>query len=242
MATDASDWASGVLPHGALEQLAPNVWIVEGSLSNMPLKRNMVVIRLPDGKLVLHSVVAIDEATVAKLEALGTPAVMIVPSEGHRLDTLRYKKRWPGIVVVSPKNAKAKVEEVVPVDATAEEYLPPLGIEILKPQGTKDGYELVYLVPIDGGGKAMVINDVLGNGVAPKGLGQWAFSFLGAPGGGFGLPRIVRFFFVNDKAAYKAWLQGTLAKVPDVKVLTVSHGPPLTSGVSEAIAAAAARI
>ena len=43
-----------LFPHGEFRQLAPNLWIVRGGLS-FPLYRNMVVYRLPDGRLVLQS-------------------------------------------------------------------------------------------------------------------------------------------------------------------------------------------
>jgi hypothetical protein len=46
-----------ILPHGDLSRVATNTWQVEGSLP-FPLKRNMTVHRLHDGRLLLYSVVA----------------------------------------------------------------------------------------------------------------------------------------------------------------------------------------
>src|SRR5689334_21696300 len=70
-------------PHDDIEQLAPNLWTVRGSLP-FPLKRHMIVDRLGDGSLLLHSVIAMSDEGMAKLEALGRPAVVIVPHTGHR--------------------------------------------------------------------------------------------------------------------------------------------------------------
>ena len=67
-----------IFPHGELHRVSNNTWQVEGS-QGMPLKRNMTVHRLADGRLVLYSVVALDEPGMRALEALGTPWLMIVP-------------------------------------------------------------------------------------------------------------------------------------------------------------------
>ena len=67
-------WSEHVLPHGELTSLAEGLWQVTGSLKNQPLPRNMVVWRMPDGGLLLHSVVALDDAGMHALEALGTPS------------------------------------------------------------------------------------------------------------------------------------------------------------------------
>ena len=73
----------------------------------------MTVVRLADGKLVIHNGIALEPAAMAELEAWGTPAYLIVPSPGHRLDAPAYKKRYPSLRVLTPKNARKKVEEVV---------------------------------------------------------------------------------------------------------------------------------
>jgi hypothetical protein len=58
MPTFNTDWT--VLDHGPLEQLAENVWFVDGSLGgNNPLPRRMTIVRRDDGSLVLHNGVAV---------------------------------------------------------------------------------------------------------------------------------------------------------------------------------------
>jgi hypothetical protein len=93
-------------PHGELSEIAPSLWQVEGSLP-MPLKRNMKVYRLGDGQLVLYSVVAMDEAGMAALEALGKPAVMIAPHPIHILDAPFYNQRYPDLTVIASGKAIA---------------------------------------------------------------------------------------------------------------------------------------
>jgi hypothetical protein len=219
-----SDW--NVLPHGKLTELAPNLWYVSGSLPNIPLPRNMVVHRLPDGRLLLHSVICLDEEEMKEIEALGTPAIMVVPNEGHRLDCKAWKARYPALQVICPANARAKVEEVLKADATCEEVLPALGISFHVPPGFKPGYELIYEID-QGDGKALIVNDVLANGSKIGGFQGMMLGLLGTPGGGFGRPRIVSFFFGQDRGAFKPFLE-QLRSRDDVATLTMSHGTPVT--------------
>ncbi|HEX3774597.1 MAG TPA: hypothetical protein VHV51_09045 [Polyangiaceae bacterium] len=78
----------------------------------MTLERVMVVVRLAGGKLLIHNGIALDENSMAEIERFGTPAYLIVPSGGHRLDAPAYKKRYPGLKVFAPRGARAKVAEV----------------------------------------------------------------------------------------------------------------------------------
>src|SRR4051812_39875033 len=98
-----------VYSHGPLEQLANGVWRVRGTLS-MPLMRNMIVIRLKAGELLLHSVVALDEAGLQALRALGEVAYIVVPHGGHQLDTAFYRDRFPAAKILAPETARQEVE------------------------------------------------------------------------------------------------------------------------------------
>ncbi|MBI5517273.1 MAG: hypothetical protein HY909_26105 [Deltaproteobacteria bacterium] len=239
----AEDWDSGVFPHGDITPLANNLWWVKSAQKGLPLPRNMAIYRLPDGGLVLHSVVCMDAARMAALEKLGAPKYMIVPNEGHRTDAPRYKARYPQLRVLCPSGARAKVEEIIKPDATCED--PTLGVSSFgvtwhAQDGTKPpSHELAYEVDIDGG-KALILNDLLGNG--PKLSGDFRapmFNLLGS-GGVLGVPRIVRWMFVEDKARVRAFLE-RMAEKP-WKVITVSHGDPITEDCSGALRRAAARL
>ncbi|MCA9494130.1 MAG: hypothetical protein KC621_29585 [Myxococcales bacterium] len=115
-----TDWE--VLPHGEIVQLAENLWRVEGALPNMDLERCMVMARTSTGELVLHSAIAMDEAHMAQLEALGRPAWLVVPNGWHRLDAPRYKARYPDLKVVCPEKARKNVADKVAVDGTYADF------------------------------------------------------------------------------------------------------------------------
>jgi hypothetical protein len=214
-----------VFPHGDLVPLADNLWWLKSAQKGMPLPRNMTVYRLASGDLVLHSVICLDAARMKALEALGTPRYMIVPNEGHRTDAPRYKARYPEIKVLAPSGSRAKIEEIIPVEALCEEVLPDLGITCLVPDGTKPPkHELLYEVDVPGG-KALVINDLLGNGPKLDGFMGAIFNLLGS-GGVLGVPRIVGMMFVKDKAEVKKFLEGLAAR--EWKAIAISHGDAIT--------------
>lgn len=229
-----------LLPHGPLTPLTEGLWVVEGSLPNMALKRNMAAWRLPSGGLALHSVVRMDDAGMAALDALGRPELLIVPNEGHRLDIQWYKQRYPDAKVLSPRNARAKVEEVIAVDADCEDVLAEHGVRHHRPAGMKDGYELIYELDLPAGGRALVVNDVLAVPSRLPGFGGMVTGLLG-PKGGFGIPRIVRFFFGKDMKAYRGFLEG-LAETPDLRLISCGHGGHVEGDCAGELRAAAARL
>jgi hypothetical protein len=234
------DQAHKILPHGEPRELMPGVWTVTGDLP-FPLRRVMTIVRLADGSLLLHSVIAMDEAGMAKLEALGHPSIMIVPHGGHRMDPSFYKARYPELRTVAPAGARAKIEEVVACDATSEEALPPLGVRLHALPGFKHG-ELAYELDT-AGGKLLVVSDVLANDDdAPPGIGGWLMArFGGGIKGRLGVPRMMKMMMLKDKVAARAAL-AKLAEVEDVKVVTVAHGRAVVDRCGEALREAAASI
>jgi hypothetical protein len=229
-----------ILPHEDLRALMPGVWEVTGSLP-FPLRRNMTVARLGDGSLLLHSVIALDEAGMAKLDALGTPSVMVVPHAGHRMDAPFYKARYPSLRVVAPAAVRAKVEEVIKVDATVEQALPALGVKLHEIGGFSHG-ELGYELETEGG-KVLILSDALANDDNPApGVGGWLMARLGGGiKGRLGVPRMMRMMMLKDKAAARAAF-GRLAAIGDVKAVAISHGRSLTDRCDDALKDAASSI
>ena len=100
-----------VMEHGSLLQLAHNLWLVDGAVPRMALRRSCTVVRRNTGGLVVHSAICLDESTQAHLEALGPVEHVVVPGAMHRLDAPRYAERCPAARVVAPASVREKVEE-----------------------------------------------------------------------------------------------------------------------------------
>ena len=236
-----SIWTDHVLPHGSLEQITPLVWTVCGRLPRGNMPRNMVVHRLPDRSLLIHSAIALDDVGIKAIESLGEPKVMVVPNGLHRLDAVAWKKRYPKIRVLCPAAARAKVEQRVEVDATCEDFLPLLKVHAQAVPGIKPG-ELAYELEAGttNGGRVLVVTDMLFNLPNLAGFDGGLLRVLGSTGF-FGMTRIGRLFMLTDRASFQSWLEAQ-AKRTDVAAICVGHGDPVRSDVGMAIASAAERL
>ena len=98
MAKVNHDWK--VLPHRPIEQLAENLWRVQGSLEGMAIRRVMTLVRRASGELVIHNGIALDEESMASIEGWGKPATILVPNGYHRLDAPAFASRYPDAKVL----------------------------------------------------------------------------------------------------------------------------------------------
>ena len=203
-----------LFPHDLPTLVAPGLWRVVGSLA-FPLKRNMFVLKLPDGGLLLHSVVAMNDAGLAALEALGRPAIMVVPHPMHVMDAPFYKARYPHLRVVGRADAGARVKGVS-FDGTPEQVLPALGIGVHLAAGMKID-EIVLDVPI-GDGRGLLFTDLVGQN---EGATSFLLKLLGPPGGA-GVARIVRFRQIADKGAVRDFLRSP-AETPGLRLWAGLH-------------------
>jgi hypothetical protein len=227
-----------IYPHGMPEQLSDGVWWVKGTLG-FPLHRNMIVVRLPTGELLLHSVVALDESGMQALEALGTPTYAIVPHYAHMMDIGFYKARYPELKVLAPAVHRRAVEERVPVFGTVEDVLPQFGFKLHEVPATRVP-EYFYEFPLRSGGRMVMGCDALGSSNSAdtsKPMGR-LMKVTGTPGNKLGLTRIYRFAMAKDVPALKQFA-ARLAEIPDLRLVTVSHGDPVTHDPAGALREAA---
>jgi len=235
-----------IYPYQPLKSLTANLWQVEGSLAN-GLPRNMTVYRLPDGGLLLYSVVAMRAADMEALEKLGRPAIMVMPHDRHQMDAPFYKRRYPDLRILAPDPRHPRK---VPVDGDLGE-LGALGINAYVLPGTKY-HEVVLELAVQGGqggqdrqggmpGIAVCTTELLGNLPKLPGLIGVLLRLLGPPGGGLGVARVVRWREVSDRKRVHAWLSA-LAERPDVRMVLVGHGNPVTDDVRAALRRAVANV
>jgi hypothetical protein len=199
----------------------------------------MVIYKLDDGGLLLHSAIALEEPAMAELEELGTPKVLLVPNPMHRLDSAVYKERYPEITVICPAAARKKVAEKVEVDATCEEFLPKMGVTVYDMPGVKP-IELCYELKLASGGKALVFTDALMNMPHLPGFDGWLMKLLGSTGS-FGMTKAGKLLLLKEKAAFKNWLLERAAD-SELRAILVAHGASVTENCSAQLKAAAERL
>jgi hypothetical protein len=213
-----------VLPHGDIEKLADNLYTVVGKL-RMPFgetPRRMTIAKLAGDRLVIFSAIALDEARMAKLEQIGRPTFLLVPSGIHRIDAKPWKDRYPDITVVAPEGAIARIGEIVAIDAsTAELDDPRVHVETIP--GTAGG-ELAMTVETETG-KTLVVNDLIFNLPETGGLAGIGLRVLGFGPGHPTMPRLVKRKLVKDEKAVQAQLHDWA--LAGFERILVAHGAPI---------------
>jgi hypothetical protein len=225
-----ADWK--VLDHGPLEQLADNLFRVEGAVPGMSLRRVMTVVRRGDGSVLVHNPIALDDTRRQQLEALGALAVIVTPSAVHRLDTPAFKSRYPGAAVFCPSGARHKVAQVVSVDGSYEDYADDgvVRFEMLDGLAGAEGAMIVQ----SSDGASVVLNDVVMNMDTRKDVLGYLFTTLLGSAPGPRVSRLAKWALVKDQGALRAHLE-RLAALPDLTRLIVSHDK-LASGAEAAAA------
>ena len=182
--------------------------------------RRMTVVRLHDGRLVVYSAIALDEAEMQALEAFGEPSYLVIPNDIHRMDAKIWKNRYPQMRVVAPAGVTKQVEEVVPVEDTAPNFGDPQ-VQFVTVPGTRDR-EAALLVRT-WSGTTLVVNDLIWNLDDRPGFGGWLFHLLGFTGREPRIPALVELRGINDKHALRDQLE-RWARIPGLNRIIVSHG------------------
>jgi hypothetical protein len=195
----------------------------------------MIVVRLSDGRLAIHNGIALDDGEMKELEAWGTPAFLIVPNGGHRMDAKIFKDRYPNIRVVGPAGARKKIEEVVKVDATEVDFGDPnVHYELVGGMADCEG----VLIVRSQGGTTLVFNDALMNMHKLPGFGGFMMGLFGFTGPKPKVSGPTRFILVKDKKALRADLERRAA-TPDLVRVEVGHGDAITAEPAAALRDAA---
>jgi hypothetical protein len=218
MAKAQASWT--VLPHGPIQRLADNLWWVSGDLPGMSLKRTMTVTRLPDGKLVIHNAMALDAAAMEQLEAWGTPAYLIVPNGWHRLDAPAYKQRYPNLQVFGPRGSRKKIQEVIALDGTLEDFPSNTSVSFEPLQGVHH-MEGTMLVRSEDG-LTVVLTDAVFNMDRKRDVLGFLFTSVLGSAPGPRVSRLAKLMFIKDKPALRADLE-RLANLPGLVRLIVAH-------------------
>jgi hypothetical protein len=214
-----------VHPHGHLQTVTPDILTVTGTI-NMPagkLPRRMTVVRVAGRDLIIFSAMALADSEMRALEEFGRPAFMIVPNDHHRMDARSWKDRYPGIQVIAPAGARAKVEKVVPVDATHGNFGDPSVILMAVP-GTEEQEAALEVHRADG--VTLVLNDLIGNIRNASGVSGWFLRMMGFAGDEPHIPFPVRRAVIRNRDLVRQQLL-SWAELPSLRRILVSHGEVL---------------
>ena len=198
-------------------------------------KRVMVLARLADGRILMHNAIALDESSMARLDAWGTVAAILVPNRFHRQDARIMHERYPTAKVFAPSGAIAAASRAtpcagtyadIPVDAT-------ISLRELHGIGAREGVLLVR----SSDGLSAVFCDTLLNLPRMTGL----LGLVLHPTGMLSVPRPTSLWFAKDRPALRASLERVAAEDGLVRVIP-GHGDVVASGAVERLREAAERL
>ena len=109
-----------------LRELSRDLWIVDTQIrvAGAVLGTRMSVLRRPDGSLILHSPIEIDDALAEELEELGPIHDLIAPSRLHHMYLFGADRRWPGATTWAAPGLPRKRPDLV-FDAVLGDRTPP---------------------------------------------------------------------------------------------------------------------
>jgi len=216
----AASW--DVLPHGEIETVDEGLWCVSGVIK-LPVgafPRRMTIVRLADGRLVIYSAMALDEAQQRQVEALGEPGFLVVPNDHHRRDAAAWKARYPEIVVCAPPGSQDRVTEKVAVETTVPRF-EDANVAWLVVRGTRE-HEVALRVSRPGG-VTLVVNDVIANIRHSHGFGGWLLRKMGFAGDEPHVPGPIRLMLVKERGELREQLL-EWASLPRLRRIIVAHG------------------
>ena len=222
-----------VLPHDPIEVLAPNLWRVEGVMGKHN-RRVMALARLDDGRIVMHNAIALDEPNMAKIDAWGDVAAILVPNGFHRQDAAIMQARYPKAKVYAPRGSVARASRATPCAGSYGDVPTDTTVTLreLKGVGEREG---VVLVRSDDGVSA-VFCDVVLNVAKMSGI----LGFVLHPTGVLSVPRITGWLTVKDKQTLKNDLV-SISELPGLMRVIPGHGSIVASLAPEKLRGAAER-
>lgn len=231
MAVGHTAWT--VEPHEPIGEVAPNLWRVEQRMNRSNV-RVMVLARLGDGRIVVHSAIALDEPSMAKIDAWGDVAAILIPNRFHRADARIWQERYPKAKVYAPSGAVAAASKATPVHGTYADVPrdDTFAARDLAGIGAREGVLLVRSLD----GTSAVFCDTLLNLPKTSGL----MGMMLHPTGTLSVPRPTSMLFAKDKKALRADLES----IADAGVARVvpGHGAVVSEGATGRLREAAARL
>lgn len=199
-----------------LDRTLPSGWTV-----------GMLLVPVGEGQLLVYSPTWLGERTWERVEAHGTPTILVAPNHYHHLSLRRYRERYPEAAVVASEQAIPRLVKqghvgIEPVASVAARL--PEGFHFLIPEGLKTGE--VFLSLPGAGGRTWAVCDAFFNVPGPfKGWGSLPFRLL-RTGPGLAVGTTFWWLGLQHTETYLGWLAKTLEAERPTQVL-FSHGRPL---------------
>lgn len=211
--------------------LAPDLWLASYELKmlGVDLQRNVTVIRLKSGKLVIHSTAPFSAGDVVAIRALGEPVWLVDALLRHDTFAKEGTAAFPHAAYLAPPGfAVPSLPLIDPPPEWAGE------LDVIPVDGAPEFGEIVL---VHRASRTLVVCDLVFN--FPGGMGLFGNLLLKlASVGGHHAPGVTRPFkkAIKDPAAYAASVRAILDQ--DFDRVIVGHGSPIETGGKDKLRAA----
>jgi hypothetical protein len=183
----------------------------------------------------MHNAIALDEPSMAKIDAWGEVAAILVPNRFHRQDARIMQARYPRAKVYAPTGAVPGASKATPISGSYADVPTDARVSLRDIDGVRKR-EGVLLVKSDDGVSA-VFCDTIMNLPKLSGLLGWLLS----PTGMLSVPRPTRALFAKDTGALRKDLLRIAAEEGLVRVIP-GHGAVVHDHAKEHLRMAAERL
>lgn len=217
-----------------LRELAPDLYVREGWLRfyGVRLETRMTVLRLPDGKLFVHSPTALVDGLRPALEALGDVAYLVSPNKLHHRFIGDYAAAFPRALVFAPPGLRERRPDLR-IDRLLGDSPEPEWEGVLDQAATGGNAFFTEILFFHRASRTLIAADLLED-IQTGTTSAVGRAFLRLIDG-FGRPvpsPEFRLYTLDADAAARG-----LARLGawDYERIIISHGPPITSRARETL-------
>jgi hypothetical protein len=222
-----------------LQQVSDEIWIQEASVRiplGVHMPATMTVLRRSDGTLLIHSPLAIDEATADAIRALGEVRTLVAPNCFHYLFLEAAAARYPEARVLAAPGLETKVSglrlEQLPASGSFD--APASDLVVQQIRGAPSIAEHVLFHPKSG---SLIVTDLIFNLRRCDSFAMKSLLWLGRTWGRPAQSLAWR-FLVKDRAAATQSLRSILGW--NFERIITAHGDIIAGGAREQLQRATA--
>ena len=219
-----------------LENLAPNLWLLSYPLRmlGVDLRRNVTVMRLSSGKVIVHSTAPFTASDAGSISALGEPAWIVEALLRHDTFAKEGRRAFPAAKYLVPDGFAAGGISAQPLIPAPSEWA--TEIAVVSIAGAPEFGEIAMLHRPS---NTLIVADLVVNFVGRQSVWERCLLRLATVRGRHN-PGVTRAFkkAINDRDAYAASVRTVLAW--DFDRIIVGHGTPILRNGKEKLRAALA--
>ena len=220
-----------------MQKLADNIFLQRHPLSLMGCRmgRNVTLIRLSSGQVIIHSTANFSDAERSEIDALGEPGWLVEATNFHDTNTLTGQECFPNARLLVPSGFPLR-DRVDSRNITEGEEEWHDEVEIVVMEGMPKIQEHAFFHRPS---KTLIVADLLFH--LPPSAGWWTHTFLRHASGIKTYPGMSRLFrfFIKDRDAFLASIR-KLYSLPFERIV-FAHGDPICADARQVFRSAMER-